>query len=70
MHVSNYCSEKNNRFLMKEDVGWDGSASFANKSFGFVVMVVSRVDLALNTLIYLVLKFSCNLYLSYMVCLY
>ena len=36
---------------MKEDVGWDGSASFPGKSFDSVVNVVSKVHQASNTLI-------------------
>ena len=36
---------------MKEDAGWGGSGSFAGKSCDSAVMVVSRVHLALNTLI-------------------
>ena len=35
---------------MKEDAGWDGSASSASKSFDSVVMVVSRIHQALDAL--------------------
>ena len=31
------------RLITKEDVRWVGTVSFAGKSFGFVVRVVSRV---------------------------
>ena len=31
------------RLLIKEDAGWYGRASFAGKSFDYVVRVVSRV---------------------------
>ena len=55
---------------MKEVSGGGGSPSFARKSFDSVVMVVSRVRQALNTLIWPVLKFSCGSSLPYMVCLY
>ena len=52
---------------MEEDARWV-IKSFV-KSFDSVVSLVLRVHQVLNTLIYLVLKFSYGLYLPYMVCL-
>ena len=69
IHVSNYYNEKT-RFLIKEAAGWGGSATFASKPFDSVVMVVLRVHQTLTAVIQLALKFSCDLPLSYMVCLY
>ena len=46
---------KSTRFFMKKDAGWGGSASFSGNSFDpFIdsaVMIVSRVQRALSTLI-------------------
>ena len=51
---------------MKEYVGWGGSDSFVSMSFDSVVLVVSRVHQALNTLIWLAIMFCCGSSLPYM----